>query len=85
MGSTWIKQGSSINKTNWECTCDNGIGFLSILLGEGEDSSLSSASLLAGKSLPKSSSTASTSSASPLLGHELRGARLLKWWWLELS
>ena len=60
MGSTWIKQNSSINEINWECTCDNGIGCLSILLGESEDSSLSSTSLLTSRRLTKTSHTTST-------------------------
>ena len=68
MGSIRIKQDSSIKEAYRECTYDNGIGCLSILLGESEDSSLSSASLLIGRRLTKTSHTAS---ASPLLVHKL--------------
>ena len=71
MGSTWIKQDSSIKKINRECTYDNGIRCLSILLGESEDFGLSSTSLLTSRRLTKTSHTASVSSASSLLGHKL--------------
>ena len=71
MGSTRIKQDSTINEINRECTCDNSIGCLSILLGEGKDSGLSSASLLTGRRLTKISYATFASSAMPLLGHKL--------------
>ena len=47
MSSTRIKQDSSINTTIQEYTCDNGIRCLRILLGESENCSLTSTSLLA--------------------------------------
>ena len=55
MGSTRIKQVSSIKEAYQECTCENDIECLSIILGESEDLNLSSASLLAGGSLAKTS------------------------------
>ena len=71
MGSTQIKQDSSIKEACQECTYDNNIGCLSILLSESENSSLSSASLLTVGSLIKASGTTSASSAMLLLGHKL--------------
>ena len=79
MGSNRIKQDSSINKINWEYTCDNGIRCLNIFLSESEDSSLSSTSLLTGRRLTKTSHTTSASSAMPLLGHKLRSTRVLSY------
>ena len=76
MGSTRINQNFSINKTNWKCTCDNDIGCLSILLGEGEDSGLPSTSLLTGGYLTK---TSGTTSAMPLLGYKLSSTLRLSW------
>ena len=77
MGCTRIKQDSSIKIAYRECTCDDDIRCMSILLGESEDSSLSSASLLTGRRLAKISHTASTSFALPLLGHKLGGTLIL--------
>ena len=79
MDSTRIKQDSSIKEAYRECTYDNGIRCLIILLGESEDSSMSSASLLASRRLTKTSHTAS---ALPLLGHKLGGTLILSLRWL---
>ena len=76
MGSTWIKQDSSINKANRECTYHNGIRCMRILLDESENSSLTSTSLLAGRSLAK---TSHKTSATTLLSHNLRSTRVLSW------